>query len=88
MNIFDVLNRGDSRLYEPSMSAMLGYLLDSSENHGLGSAFVKMFLEEVKQALLTIKRECTKQDDCEGCPISKVLGYSCQEVAIPEEWEV
>ena len=47
MNIFDVLNRGDSRLYEPSMSAMLGYLLDSSENHGLGSAFVKMFLEEV-----------------------------------------
>ena len=47
MNIFDVLSRGDSRLYEPSMSAMLGYLLDSSENHGLGSAFVKMFLEEV-----------------------------------------
>ena len=49
MNIFDVLNRGDSRLYEPSMSAMLGYLLDSSENHGLGSAFVKMFLEEVNK---------------------------------------
>ena len=47
MNIFDVLSRGDSRLYEPSMSAMLGYLLDSSENHGLGSAFVKMFLKEV-----------------------------------------
>ena len=42
-----MLSRGDSRLYEPSMSAMLGYLLDSSENHGLGSAFVKMFLEEV-----------------------------------------
>ena len=45
-------------------------------------------MEEVKQALLTIKKECTKQDDCEGCSISKVLGYSCQEVAIPEEWEI
>ena len=45
-------------------------------------------MEEVKQALLTIKKECTKQDDCEGCSISKVLGYSCQEVAIPEDWEI
>lgn len=47
MNIFDILNRGDSRLYEPSMSAMLGYLLDSSEDHGLGSTFVKAFLHQV-----------------------------------------
>lgn len=45
-------------------------------------------VEEIKQALETIKKVCNKQDDCEGFPISKVLGYSCQEVAIPEEWEV
>ena len=45
-------------------------------------------VEEIKQALETIKKVCNKQDDCEGCPISKVLGYSCQEVAIPEEWEI
>ena len=45
-------------------------------------------MEEVKQALEILKKECTKQDDCEGCSISKVLGYSCQEVAIPEEWEI
>jgi hypothetical protein len=44
-------------------------------------------MEEVKQALEILKKECTKQDDCEGCSISKVLGYSCQEVAIPEEME-
>ncbi|VEH68588.1 Uncharacterised protein [Rodentibacter pneumotropicus] len=44
---FKVLNNGDSRLYEPSMSAMLGYLLDSNEDHGLGSIFVKRFLKEV-----------------------------------------
>lgn len=45
-------------------------------------------MEEVKQALLTIKKECSSNEDCEGCSISKVLGYSCQEVAIPEEWEI
>ena len=45
-------------------------------------------MEEVTQALEVLKKECTKQDDCEGCSISKVLGYSCQEVAIPEEWEI
>ena len=45
-------------------------------------------MEEVKQALEVLKKECTKQDDCEGCSISKVLGYSCQVVAIPVEWEI
>lgn len=40
MNIFDVLNRGNSRLKEPSISAMLGYLLDSRENHGFGKQFI------------------------------------------------
>lgn len=24
-------------------------------------------MEEIKQALEILKRECTKQDDCEGC---------------------
>ena len=44
--------------------------------------------ESIKKALLTIKKECSSNEDCEGCSISKVLGYSCQEVAIPEEWEI
>ncbi|MFQ8932900.1 hypothetical protein [Intestinibacter bartlettii] len=44
--------------------------------------------ESIKKALLTIKKECISNEDCEGCSISKVLGYSCQEVAIPEEWEI
>lgn len=44
--------------------------------------------ELIKKALLTIKKECSSNEDCEGCSISKVLGYSCQEVAIPEEWEI
>lgn len=44
--------------------------------------------ESIKKALLTIKKECSRYDECEDCSISKVLGYSCQEVAIPEEWEI
>ncbi|MBM5574013.1 PD-(D/E)XK nuclease family protein [Deefgea sp. CFH1-16] len=48
MNIFQVLSQGKARLHEPSMSAMLGYLLDSSEDHGLGGdAFVRVFLAQL-----------------------------------------
>lgn len=44
MNIFQVLSQGKSRLHEPSMSAMLGYLLNSNRDHGLGDTFVRHFL--------------------------------------------
>lgn len=44
MNIFHVLSQGKSRLNEPSMSAMLGYLLDSGKDHGLGDSFIRTFL--------------------------------------------
>lgn len=44
MNIFEVLNQGDSRLHEPSVSAMLGYLLDTRRDHGLGDTFFREFL--------------------------------------------
>lgn len=46
MNIFQVLSQGKSRLHEPSMSAMLGYLLDSNKDHGLSDAFVRVFLQK------------------------------------------
>ena len=49
MNIFQVLSQGKSRLHEPSMSAMLGYLLDSNKDHGLGDAFVREFLKLVDE---------------------------------------
>lgn len=45
MNIFQVLSQGKSRLHEPSMSAMLGYLLDSNKDHGVGDAFIRKFIE-------------------------------------------
>lgn len=45
MNIFQVLSQGKSRLHEPSMSAMLGYLMDSNKDHGLGDAFIRKFIE-------------------------------------------
>lgn len=45
MNIFEVLNSGKSRLYEPSLSSVLGYFLDSKENHGLGDTFIRLFLQ-------------------------------------------
>lgn len=45
MNIFEVLNQGNSRLHEPSISAMLGYLLDTRRDHGLGDTFFREFLK-------------------------------------------
>lgn len=51
MNIFQVLSQGKSRLHEPSMSAMLGYLLASDEDHGLGDAFIKIFLGKLNNDL-------------------------------------
>lgn len=50
MNIFHVLSQGKSRLHEPSMSAMLGYLLDSNKDHGLGDAVVREFLRTVDES--------------------------------------
>jgi PD-(D/E)XK nuclease superfamily len=49
MNIFQVLSQGKSRLHEPSMSAMLGYLLDSNKDHGLGDAFIRVFLSTIDE---------------------------------------
>jgi hypothetical protein len=31
------------------MSAMLGYLLDSNEDHGLGDAFIQIFLSAIDE---------------------------------------
>ena len=45
MNIFKTLASGSGRLYEPNVSAFLGYLLNPKEDHGLGDAFLKKFLE-------------------------------------------
>lgn len=47
MNIFSVLSQGKSRLHEPSMSALLGYLLDSNQDHGLGDTFIRAFLQHL-----------------------------------------
>lgn len=51
MNIFEVLNQGNSRLHEPSMSAMLGYLLDTRRDHGLGDTFFREFLSLLNKEL-------------------------------------
>jgi len=47
MNIFSVLSMGKSRLHETSMSAMLGYLLNPYQDHGLGNKFLIEFLKIV-----------------------------------------
>jgi len=52
LNIFQVLSQGKSRLHEPSMSAMLGYLLDSGGDHGLGDIFIRKFIEALDEPLL------------------------------------
>ena len=45
MNIFSVLSMGKSRLHETSMSAMLAYLLNPNQDHGVRNKFLKSFLE-------------------------------------------
>ena len=45
MNIFGVLSMGKWRLHETSMSAMLSYLINPNQDHGLGWRFLKSFLE-------------------------------------------
>lgn len=47
MNIFQVLSQGKSRLHEPSMSAMLGFLLDSNKDHGLGDSVIRRLLQTI-----------------------------------------
>ncbi|MCI4626304.1 MAG: PD-(D/E)XK nuclease family protein [Candidatus Magnetoovum sp. WYHC-5] len=51
MNIFNILSRGKSRLHEPSISAMLGYLLSPTDDHGLNDTFLKSFLLQVDKKL-------------------------------------
>ncbi len=61
MNIFNVLSEGKSRLHEPSISAMLGYLLDTTKDHGLGDRFLREFLMLIeKQSNSTILKEIIK----------------------------
>jgi hypothetical protein len=47
MNIFEVLNKGKSRLNEPSISAFIGYLLQTNENHGLSDIFLRKILVQI-----------------------------------------
>jgi hypothetical protein len=49
MNIFSVLSTGKSNLHEPSMSAMLAYLLNPNQDHGLGRKFINSFLTLASQ---------------------------------------
>ena len=51
--------------------------------------------QEIKKALLTIKKECESNEDCENCQVYKILGDCIQsfyvptpEYWIPEEWEI
>jgi hypothetical protein len=47
MNIFTVLSLGNGKLHEANMSAMLGYLLDTSNDHGLGDSIVRKLLTSI-----------------------------------------
>lgn len=45
MNIFSVLSTGQSKLHEPSMSAMFAYLLNPNQDHGLSRKVIDSFLK-------------------------------------------
>lgn len=47
MNIFKILSSNDGSINEPNVSSFLAYLLDPTENHGLGSTFVESFLSPI-----------------------------------------
>lgn len=47
MNIFKTLASGSGSINEPNVSAFLGYLLNPKEDHGLGDAFLKRFLQHL-----------------------------------------
>ena len=40
MNIFKILASGDGKIFEPSISAFLAYLLDPKKDHGLGDSLI------------------------------------------------
>lgn len=63
MNIFHVLSQGKSRLHEPAISAMLGYLLGTHKDHGLGDSFLRAFLK------LLVQQEST-------CSLDSVLNQN------------
>ena len=44
MNIFRVLSKGDGSVSEPNVTSVLTFLLDPTENHGMGSVFLECFL--------------------------------------------
>lgn len=48
-------------------------------------------MEEVKQALEILKKECISNEDCEGCKILGILGLiacPCDSATFPEDWEI
>lgn len=49
MNIFSVFSTGNSSLREPSMSSMLAFLLNPTQDHGLGRKIIDNFLETADQ---------------------------------------
>lgn len=47
--------------------------------------------ELIKKALLTIKKECISNEDCEVCKILDILGLiacPCDSATFPEDWEI
>lgn len=55
MNIFKILANGNGNIYEPSVSAFLGYLLNTNEDHGLNDMFLKKFLNKVFGDAITLQ---------------------------------
>lgn len=63
MNIFTVLTQGSSRLHEPSISAMLGYLLDSNGDHGFGNRFLISFVKSLALETDSIELQRLSEDE-------------------------
>lgn len=52
MNIFRVLSKGDGSVSEPNVTSVLTFLLDPTENHGMGSVFLECFLLKLAEESL------------------------------------
>lgn len=49
MNIFKILSSYDGTIKEPNISALLAYLLDANEDHGLGDALLKSIIKDFQK---------------------------------------
>jgi hypothetical protein len=61
VNIFKILSSNDGKVYEPSVTAFLAYLLNPQEDHGMGSLFLQELINSCDKNFF--KELCAKNGE-------------------------